>query len=492
MVRHLLLSTVLLGGCTIIGPHYSAPETAETAPPAFEEGATYSSDEPIASWWLAFEDAELDALVSMALAENNDLGSAIANVNAARAQVGLARLDRLPFDTISTAYTRQRQSASVLAAGFGDDFPIGDGPLSTNDIFSLSMTANWEIDLWGRVSRSINIAKADLEAAQADLFDLQTVVIAETVDAYVSFRGAQAQLAVARANYANQLETLNLVVARRDAGRGTDLDVENQAAQTATTEANIPSLEAQVASDRYRLGVLVGVTPDEISALTNERAPLPMVMAAIPVGDVASLLRRRPDIQAAERRLASATETIGLNMVSAFPTIALTGTVGVQSLEFNEPFAEEALNFSYGPTISWSLTDLLRFEERVNAAEAGAEAAFDSYEQAVLSALAETETALANQRATQQQLISFAEAARASTKASELARLRFDKGASDFFEVLDAERRELDATNQLAASRTSAARAQVAVFRALRAGPGLLVSEDNEARAQRRGESDEG
>lgn len=481
MTRSVLLIPFLaIGGCTVIGPSYNPPEANEYASSSFIEGEGYIDAAPGARWWRAFGDPALDALVAEALAANNDLGEAIATVNAARAQVGLARLDRLPFDTITATYTRQRQSASTLGAGFGDAFGdnLGSEPLPSFETFSLSAAANWEVDLWGRVTRTINIARADLEAAEAQLADVQSIVIAETVDAYVALRGAEAQLAVAQQNVENQRETVSLVTVRRDAGRGSDLDVDRAVAQLATTEAVVPPLEAAVAAERYRLGVLLGRTPQEVLALSEHAADLPVVQQSVPVGDVAGLLRRRPDIRAAERRLASASERIGLNVVSAFPTIQLTGSVGVQSIEFDEPFSEEALNFAYGPAISWSLTDLLRARQRVAAASARAQAAFEAYERTVLSALAETETALASQRAAQAQVQALATADSASTDAARLARLRFENGAADFLEVLDAERRQLEAADQLAAAKTRAAQAQVTVFRALRAGPTVVVERE--------------
>ncbi|MCQ8184491.1 efflux transporter outer membrane subunit [Parvularcula maris] len=478
-MRRVLIAAVLLGGCTIIGPDYEEPSTEGYTDGAFLESEGYASEAPLSDWWTAFDDESLDAFVALAIAQNNELGAALANVNAARAQVGLRRLDRLPFDTITSVYNVQRQSATTLAAGFGDEggFDIGDELLPTIDIFSISAAASWEVDLWGRITRGINVAEARFGEAQAQLADLQTIVIAETVDAYIGLRGTQEQLDVARENARNQRETVKLVTARRDAGRGTDLDVERAQSQLAVTLAAIPPLEAAVAQERYRLGVLVGETPARIAAMTQENRPLPSIERALPVGDMSALLERRPDIRAAERSLAAATEEIGLQMTSAFPRVQLLGGIGVQSVEFENTFTEQAINFSYGPSITWSLTDLLRFRQTVRAASARAEGAFDTYEQTILSALAETETALASQRAAQRQLVALAEAERASTAAARLARLRFENGASDFLAVLDAERRQLEAATDLAAARIGTARAQITVFRTLRAGPGLMVAE---------------
>ena len=469
-----LLILPLLAGCTAFGPDYDPP--VPNAYDAFVEAEGYDAAPASARWWTAFGDPELDRLVGLALARNNDVGAALANVNAARAQVGLARLDRLPFDTLSASYTESRQSAGVIGANFPGGADI-DGPLPNNDVLNLGIAASWEIDLFGRVTRSIRRAEAELGGAQATLADLQTVVIAETADAYVAMRGLQAQLAVARDNAANQAETVRLVTVRQAAGRGTDLDVERARAQAAVTRALVPVLEAEARAAAYRLGTLVGVRPEEAAVILAASAPLPLIAGDLPIGDPGALLRRRPDVRAAERDLAAATQGIGLEISSAFPLVSLTGAISSQTIGTDGVFTEDALAFSYGPQVAWSLTNLLRARQRIEAARARAGGRFDAYEQTVLLALAETETALASQRAQRQRLDELTEAERASAAAARLARLRFDAGASDFLAVLDAERRRLEAADALAATRTQAARSQVAVFRALRAGVPTLYAD---------------
>ena len=460
-----------LGGCTLIGPSYDAPELGAYESDEFLNNKAYADAEPLSDWWTAFDDDALNALVALGLAENRELGAAFANVNAARAQWGLARLNRAPFDTVTASYLETRTSTAAFGAqGLGGgQVPAGDD--RTIDISNLNISANWEVDLFGRVTRTINIARADLGEAQAALADLQALIAADIVDAYVNLRGLQAQRAVALGNVENQTDTFELTEVIRDAGRGTDLDVERAQSQLSTTRATVPLLESAIAAAAYQLGFLTGQTPDEIEALLEARADLPMIDDAIAIGDPAMLLRRRPDIFASERALASATERIGLNIAEAFPRIDLIGQAGYQAVGFQDQFSENALNFSAGPSITWSLTNLLRARQSVRAAEANTEAAFNAYEGTVLAALAEAETAFAEQARRQEQLVELQEAARASAEAARLARLRFENGATDFLSVLDAERRDLEAADALAAARTATARAQVAVFRALRAGP---------------------
>ena len=218
----------------------------------------------------------------------------------------------------------------------------------------------------------------------------------------------------------------------------------------------------------------VGRPPAEIATLVLGDAPLPAISGPLTVGDPAHLLRRRPDIAQSERALAAATAEIGLNLSEAFPRVDLVGDVGFRTVGLENLFAANALNFAFGPQITWSVTDLARARQNVRIASASAQAAFANYEQTVLLALSETESALARQTKLQEQAVSLAEARDASASAANLARIRYDAGASDFLNVLDAERVELQSANDLAAARTAISRAQVAVFRALRAGAAPL------------------
>ncbi|MEM7740466.1 MAG: efflux transporter outer membrane subunit [Pseudomonadota bacterium] len=466
----LVLAILVLSSCSVIGPSYTAPEPQ--ALPRFVEAAGYQETEPQPLWWEAFNDPVLDLVVARALAENNRIGVAVSNVNVARASYGLARLERVPFDTISSSYLQSRSSGAAIGAAFvipGQEGGADPVTLPTEEILNASIAASWEVDLFGRVTRSIRAAEADLEQSSATLIDLRSVVAAETVDAYVTYRGLTIQTIVARDNILNQQETVRLVTVRRDAGRGSDLDVERAKEQLASTIAVLPPLESQAKASLYRLATLTGQRPEEIKILAVTAGTPPTIEGELPIGDPAVMLRRRPDIRAAERGLAAATERIGLQMASAFPTVTLTGSVGVQTLGIDEAFANEALNFSLGPSISWSLTNLLRARRNVLAANANAAGAFDTYEQTVLLALEETEAALVGQRAVRASLMARVSAEEASSKAAELARFRYERGASDFLDVLDAERRNLEARNSLAAARTDLARSQVAVFRALRA-----------------------
>lgn len=456
----------LLSSCASVGPDYVAPDSSGYAAPDFVEIAAYDPAEPMSAWWAAFQDPVLEALIGRGFEKNRTLAAASANLRAARAELGLARRARLPDDTVSASYLETRQTSAAFA-GIGDDASAGG---DTFRIASLGVAARWEIDLFGRVGRLIEAAGARGAAAEAALADLQIVIAADIASAYLSVRGLAAQKEVARRNVENLHETLNLVSDLRDVGRASDLEVNQARAEMAIAEAFLPALNASIADAENRLAVLVGAAPQEIAAWVEEEKPLPTIETPIAIGDPAALLRRRPDIAERERLLAAATAGIGLNIAEAFPRISLLGNADVQSVGVDDLFSSGALNFAVGPQLDWSVTGLIRAGDRVRTAQASADAALAMYEQAVLEALAETETALARQAQLQDRRARLEEAHASAASAAELARFRFETGATAFLNVLDAERVELDTANQLAAARSEVALAQVAVFRALRAG----------------------
>ena len=462
----------MLSGCITVGPDYEQPDPAALASSdQFSFSAEYHPEAPLADWWTAFGDPQLNALITQGAQENRTLAVAAANLRAARAARGVARSSRLPTDSVFARYQETRASAVQFAGvGIGDD---ANEPNDNIDFTDLGISAVWEIDLFGRVTRLIEAAVADADAAEAALSDLQSTIAADIADAYVLLRGLQAQRAVAVRNTQNLGRTMELVGELRAVGRVTDLDLDQARAQLLISEAAIPPLDAALADAASRLAVLTGRTPSAGMDLLSEQAALPLVDETIAIGDPAMLLRRRPDIAVAERLLAAATARIGLNVAEAFPRVDLLGDVGVRAIGVDNLFASTALNFAIGPQISWSVTDLVRARDRIEGAEAIAAAAFASYEQSVLNALAETEAALAAQARLQERYAKLSEAEAAATAAASVARLRYEAGRVDFLQVLDTERVALTTANEAAAARTEIARAQVAVFRALRAGAPL-------------------
>lgn len=473
MIRQLganLLGLMALSGCgtmSPLAPDYKRVESRLSDADVFarqsyleaRESQIAARPETISRWWTQFGDPVLDSLVEKGLAQNRQIDAAVATLNTARANLSLARSDYIPTDS---------QSVSWQRVGTAD---TGGMEVPDQTILSASISALWEWDLFGRIARGIDVAKADLLQGEALLADIQSLVIADIAETYQTLRGLEAQLSVVQDNIDTLKRTRDLTIVIRDAGRGTDLDVERANEQLASTRATLSPLRLQIDAARYQLGVLTGQTPPEIFNIVSKTRPLSLITNAIAVGRPEDLLRQRPDVVAAELALVEANASIGLRRSQAFPIIGLFGSLGLTSDSVENIFDESSRSFAIGPSLSFSVVDFIRNDDRVAAATAGAEGELANYELAVLRALAETETALSAENEYQRQLDELREAKRAAGEAARLARIRFERGATTFLTVLDAERRSINADNALALARTNTALAQVQVFRALRAGP---------------------
>jgi multidrug efflux system outer membrane protein len=323
------------------------------------------------------------------------------------------KLDYAPHVQLDGAYSHLDEQQP----GFGTDrFNIQSD--------SLGFDAAWEIDLFGRVRRSVQAARADLGAESANYRDAQVTVAAEVARNYFELRGAQKRLEVARQNLESEHQTLELTQLLDQAGRGSELDVQRSRARLKATEATIPPLEAAEKQAGYRLAVLLGERP---GALDQELGPAPVATyaKALPIGDPAELLRRRPDVRAAERELAAATARVGVATADLFPRVNVTGFVGFLSGDvgrlFNTTPSADARAWSIAPTVSWAAFDLGSVRARLRASQAQSDAAAANYEKVVLTALEDTENSLVAYRTRQEQLKSLNEQAGASRRAAELA-----------------------------------------------------------------------
>lgn len=278
------------------------------------------------------------------------------------------------------------------------------------------------------------------------------------------------ELGVAQRNAANQRETLKLTESLLQGGRGTELDTSRARAQLNQTLAAIPSIESAISKNTHLIGVLTGYTPESVEKELAATKPLPDMPSLVRIGDPASLLRRRPDIEAAEESLRAATERIGVATADLFPRVVFNGTAGVQANNFAKFGGPNIGATSFGPNISWPAFDLGRVKAQIDAAGAKAKSALASYEKVVNGALQETEDALVDYGRQRARTGFLREAASASEQAAKLARERYQNGVADFLTVLDAERTMLQAQSDLAASETVTATAIVAIFRALDGG----------------------
>jgi outer membrane protein, multidrug efflux system len=462
VVRKLLgaIAASTLAACAV-GPNYRRPATPLDA--HFVNGTQpgLAEDAAVEQYWTRFADPVLNSLVEDAVAHNTDLRTAAANLQASRAVRRLAGFDLFPTATLQGGYTHILDSKQQL--------PFVDRHDREFDSAQGTFEGLWELDLFGRVRRNVEAARADVGVSVANLQDARVSVIAEVARNYVVLRGLQDQLALTNRNADNQLSSLKLTRVRLDAGRGNQLDTARAEAQWQTTLASIPTLEASIATTTYRLSVLTGRQPAALGDRLTAQ-PLPELPVLNSIGTPEQLLRRRPDIRAAEQGLAGATARIGVAVGDLFPKVTLTGSFGYVAPTFGEFGRSDAKSYSVGPSITWAAFDLGRVRARISSARAQTDAALAIYEGAVLNALETTEDALISYGRSQSRRDALQLAAAASDKAADLARQRFEGGLIDFLEVLDAERTALSAELLLSQSRTDTATSLVAVYKAVGAG----------------------
>jgi len=450
---------VVLAGCAV-GPNYKAPETSVS--PAFAHGSQpgLSTNAPAVFWWRSFNDATLDSLIDTAISTNIDLRIATANLREARALRRLANFDFGPTITAGAGYANQRLGSVTLPPGVPRDV----------EIYDAGFDATWELDIFGRVRRSTEAARAQAQAAEAARREVLISVIAEVARNYFDLRGTQNQLYVAKRNATNQSETLRITQLRLEGGRGTQLDVARAQAQLSSTLAIVPPLEAEIARVIHRLSVLTGRQPGALLERLSRATPMPNAPELVALGDPTQLLRRRPDVRVAERDLHAATARIGVATADLFPRVTFIGRIGVEAETFSGLTQAGSDTWSFGPRITWAALDIGRVQARIQAAGARAEGQLANYERTVLGALEETENALVEWGRVQARHDYLRQSVQSSEEAVTLARERYDAGAADFLNVLDAERVLLEGQNQLAASQTRTATALVAVYKALGAG----------------------
>lgn len=455
----LFASMLLLSACAV-GPDYKTPVQAPVVLQNAPAGA-FSTANPEAQWWKAFNDPVLDGLISQALAGNLDIRVAVARVDEARALFKDARLDQLPRVTADGSYTKSDQQQ-----------PGSNGQRVESETYQAGFDAGWEIDLFGRVRRGVESARAEAGAAQADLRDAQVTIAAEVARNYLELRGAQARLAVANRNLDTQRETLRLTQVRYNAGAGSPIDVASAQARLNATEAAIPSLITAEKRANYRLCVLVGKRPGELDATLTAKtdAEVTPLIAALPIGEASDLLRRRPDVQAAERRLAAQTAKVGVATADLFPRVRVSGFIGFLSGSASGFGNAASQAWSVAPSVSWPALDLGGAHQRLKAAEARNDASLAVYDQTVLRALEDLETALVAYRQQQAQLVSLTNQAAASRRAAELARIQYKEGGIDFLVLLDAERTLLAAEDSLTVAETGVNTNVVAIYKALGGG----------------------
>jgi multidrug efflux system outer membrane protein len=447
-------------GC-VVGPHYKVPVDV---PVTMVKTDLVSAAAPAQSWWRLFDDPVLDDLVSRAQSGNLDLRQALGRVRAARGLFEDAKLDRFPRVTSGADYQRSRAQR-----------PGQTTDQVTVEQVDLGFDASWEIDLFGRVSHQIDSVRADAEAAQYDADDAKVIVTAEVVRNYLVLRGAQARRLVAEHNVTTQAETLRLTQLRVTVGTSDPVDVETARSRLEATRATIPTFTLVELQAAHRLAVLVGERPGELdqSLAPRSTAPAPSVQQ-LPLGDVSGFLRQRPDVRAAERRLAGQTARVGVATADLFPRIRITGFVGLLSGDISSLFAKGSGAYAVAPSVTWPALDLGGAHARLRAQQAEADVSLAAYDQIVLRAVEDLQNAIVAYGQRQREIGSLTLQVGAARRAAELATIRYREGDIDFLRVLEAQRQQLDAEDALTRAETDANTDVVAIYKSL--GGAVLTS----------------
>ncbi|MBA1324761.1 MULTISPECIES: efflux transporter outer membrane subunit [Pseudomonas] len=451
------LLALALAACAV-GPDYQTPNTEPAQLGNQLQVKAFDRSRFESVWWQQFDDPTLNQLVQASLQGNRDLRVAFARLKAARSIREDVDNDNLPV--VSS------RASSELGKG---QIPGQTERRVNSERYDLGLDMAWELDLFGRIQRQLEASEAQEAAAAADLQQLQVSMIAELVDAYGQLRGAQLREKIALANLKTQQDSRSITETLRDAGVGNELDVVRADARLAAVEATVPQLQAQQVRAQNRIATLLGQRPDQLSVDLSPKQ-LPAIAKALPIGDPAELLRRRPDVRSAERQLAAATANVGVATADLFPRVSLSGFLGFTAARGSQIGSSAANAWGLGPSITWAAFDLGSVRARIRGAKADAEGALATYEQQVLLALEESANAFSDYGKTQQRLQALMRQSDASRKAADLASIRYREGTVDYLVLLDAERERLSAEDAQAQGEVELYRGIVAIYKALGGG----------------------
>lgn len=449
------LSLLALAACST-GPDYRAkPVTAAAAAPFLNQGGSaVLAGQPADNWWRLYDDPVLDDLVSDALSANTDVRVAVARLARARALLRQAGAGREPQVGVGGSV----QYGRLPGPNFGQD--------RTDAQVDVGLDIAYEVDLFGRVSRNIEAARGDVAAAAADADAVRVAIVADTTRAYADAASAAERYSVGQRIVVLLDRSLALTQRRRQVGLGTGLDTARIAALRDQRLAELPLIEAERQAALLRLAALTGRAPRELPARAGSRLTTLRLSSPIPVGDGATLLARRPDVRAAERRLAAATARIGIATAELYPRITLGGSAGSSGSGLSNVFGSNLLTWLVGPLINWT-ANRTAARARVAGAEADTQAALAEFDSRVLQALQETETALSNYRQVIARRSALQSATTQAESAARITRARQREGGISSLELLDAERTVADAQAALADADARIAGAQIDLFRSL-------------------------
>ncbi|HEV7775891.1 MAG TPA: TolC family protein [Luteibacter sp.] len=450
-------TVLLLAGCVSVGPDYKAPVekpvTLLGVDPAKQSTQNFQAD-----WWNRFDDPTLNALIQRAAKNSPDLKIAVARLAESRALLGVSKSAQIPDIETVGAYSRAKEQQP----GFTETRP-------TVTSYQAGFDASWEVDIFGGVRRSVEAAGADAAATEASLHDAQVTLFAEVARYYFDLRGTQQRIAVAERDIENQTESLRLIRARSEIGTGSDQDVASASARLSSVQAQLPQLRTEEQADGYRIAVLLGERPGELDVDISPTTFRP-IDVSLPIGGAEDVLTRRPDIRIAERELAAANARIGVAKAEYFPHVSLGGFIGFLAGRSNDFGSAATRAWSLAPSISWSGLNVQRVRSGVKASEARADAALANYQRTVLQALEDVDNALVGYNQQRERVEHLMDQVTQSKRAAELAKIRYNEGATDYLESLDAERTQLTAEEDLAEAEAAINVRAVSLYKALGGG----------------------
>jgi len=478
----------LAAGCTV-GPDFTPPKPIGKAAwndPSAQQGAAVSArTNPDPEWWSGFNDPVLTALIEKSIKGNLDLQQAVLRIVEARQGEASARAEGLPTLNATGSYMRNQLGVKGILESKGayDELnnlankktskAIGgllDQIAQPADIYQYGLSASWELDLFGKVRRSVEQAGAKTEAAVEATSDALVMLEAQVAQAYIQLRGAQALAASQQENVRIARDALALTQRRQQHGLTTELDVEQARTQLNDNLRQLPAFEKQVAQAMNSLSVLIGEPPGTVDPMVSAPAPLPKLPQVVGVGVPSTLARRRPDIREAEAQLHAATANVGVAVASFYPDISLTGNLGLRALDASYLTNWASHFYSFGPSISLPIFEGGKLTAGLKVARAQAAEAALAYRGAVLNALREVENALVAYRTDKIARDAAAETVKSAELSSYLARNRYEHGLSDFIQALDAQRTLLSARQQLVQQDIALTGDIVALYKALGGG----------------------
>ena len=458
---YIFISFIVFYGCAAVGPDYVRPDVSlskdwRARPPVGQENQQ-TNPQRLATWWWVFNDPEFANLMEKAVAGNRDLKKARARLREVRARRGIADAGLFP-------------TADVTAKGTRTHVENETGADVTTSLYSAGFDANWELDVFGGVRRSIEAAEADVDAAGEDLNNVIVSLLAEAALSYVEVRTYQARLTAGEAGLTAQEETCMFVKWRYEAGLDDELALQQAVYNLESSRAQIPNLRMGMEEAKNRLAILLGEQPGALHQALAERKPIPVAPIETAVGTPADILRQRPDIRKAERELAAQTARIGVATADYYPKFTLSGSIGLETLSLKNVSGAGSQIFSFGPGITWRVFDAGTIRRNVEVQSALQEQVLIAYEAAVYSALEEVENSLVSYAEEHQRRKSLILATEAAQKAAQLAEQKYQAGLADFGQVLDAQRSLFSFQDQLAQSEGAVTADLVRLYKALGGG----------------------